>query len=87
MTDFNATYNEGFEGFSLTTVDGEAMTPNANPTRQVVRTESLSPEMLTTKEAIVEAPRPGLSGPHGLCRFQKRQGAVRPLPTQSQIRR
>jgi hypothetical protein len=48
------------------------MTLNANPTREVVRTESLSPEMLTTKEAVVEAPCPGLSGPHGLCRFQKR---------------
>jgi hypothetical protein len=31
LTDFNATYNENFEGFSLTTFDGRAMTLDANP--------------------------------------------------------
>jgi hypothetical protein len=31
LTDFNATYNENFEGFSLTTLDGTAMTLNVNP--------------------------------------------------------
>jgi hypothetical protein len=31
LTDANATYHEHFEGFSLTTFDGEAMTLGANP--------------------------------------------------------
>jgi hypothetical protein len=31
LTDFNATYNENFEGFSVTTFDGTAMALNANP--------------------------------------------------------
>jgi PAP2 superfamily len=31
MTDFNATYNENFGGFSLTKLDGTAMTLDANP--------------------------------------------------------
>jgi hypothetical protein len=31
MTDFNATYNENFGGFNLTTFDGTAMTLDANP--------------------------------------------------------
>ena len=31
LTDFNATYNEDFEGCSLTTFDGEAVTLDANP--------------------------------------------------------
>jgi hypothetical protein len=31
LTDFNATYNEDFEGFSLTTFEGEAVTLDTNP--------------------------------------------------------
>ena len=31
LTDFNATYNEDFEGFSLTTFDGRDVRLNANP--------------------------------------------------------
>jgi hypothetical protein len=31
LTDFNATYNEGFSGFNLTNYDGTPMTLNANP--------------------------------------------------------
>jgi hypothetical protein len=31
MTDFNATYNEGFDGFSLNTFEGTDMTLNVNP--------------------------------------------------------
>ena len=31
LTDFNATYNEDFEGFGLTTFDGRKMRLNANP--------------------------------------------------------
>jgi hypothetical protein len=31
LTDFNATYNEDFAGFSLTTFAGEAVTLDANP--------------------------------------------------------
>jgi hypothetical protein len=31
MTDFNATYNEGFSGFSMTSFDGTAMTLATNP--------------------------------------------------------
>jgi hypothetical protein len=31
LTDFNATYNEGFSGFNLTQFDGTPMTLNTNP--------------------------------------------------------
>jgi hypothetical protein len=31
LTDFNATYNEGFSGFSMTSFDGTAMSLNTNP--------------------------------------------------------
>ena len=31
LTDANATYHEPFEGFSLTTFDGEAVTLDVNP--------------------------------------------------------
>jgi hypothetical protein len=31
MTDFNATYNENFGGFSLTKLDGKPLTLDANP--------------------------------------------------------
>jgi hypothetical protein len=31
LTDVNATYNEDFTGFSLTTFEGEAVTLDTNP--------------------------------------------------------
>jgi hypothetical protein len=33
LTDFNATYNENFAGFSLTKFDGTTVTLEANPAR------------------------------------------------------
>jgi hypothetical protein len=41
LTDFNATYNEDFEGFSLTTFDGKVITLNTNPAPAVSPTNSL----------------------------------------------
>ena len=46
LTDFNATYNEDFAGFSLTTFEDEAVTLDTNPAgRDGVRTWKLCTEV------------------------------------------